>query len=163
MSDEAAEDREDVVLGFGTLPEGVEAGGTTSATVALADADSTASPANAAGTGAPTISGTAQVGEELTSVSGISDADGLPASFEYQWIRGSTDIGDATGSAYTLVAADEGKSIKVRVSFSDDAGNEESLTSAATAAVPRRRSRWWRTAPRRGRRRSAGRRRWARS
>ena len=32
------------------------------------------------------------------------------------------------------MAADEGKSIKVRVSFSDDAGNEESLTSAATAA-----------------------------
>ena len=28
-----------------------------------------------------------------------------------------------------------GKTIKVRVSFTDDAGNEETLTSAATAAV----------------------------
>ncbi len=34
-----------------------------------------------------------------------------------------------------MADADEGKSIKVRVSFTDDRGNEETLTSAATAAV----------------------------
>ena len=34
-----------------------------------------------------------------------------------------------------LADADEGRAIKVRVSFSDDAGNGETLTSAATAAV----------------------------
>ena len=34
-----------------------------------------------------------------------------------------------------MVAADEGNTIKVRVSFTDDAGNDESLTSSATAAV----------------------------
>ena len=34
-----------------------------------------------------------------------------------------------------MAAADEGKAIKVRVSFTDDAGNAESLTSAATDAV----------------------------
>ena len=39
-------------------------------------------------------------------------------------------------ATYTLVADDEGKAIKVRVSFTDDAGNnEETLTSAATEAV----------------------------
>ena len=88
-------------------------------------------------TGAPTISGTAQVDETLTaSVSGISDADGLDdASFAYQWIRGSADIEGATDSSYTLVSADEGETIKVRVSFTDDAENAESLTSAATDAV----------------------------
>ena len=32
-----------------------------------------------------------------------------------------TDITDATGSSYTLVAADEGNTIKVKVSFADDA------------------------------------------
>ena len=37
--------------------------------------------------------------------------------------------------AGTLAAADEGKTIKVRVSFTDDADNEETLTSAATATV----------------------------
>ena len=92
---------------------------------------------NTAAAGAPTISGTPQVGEELTaSTSGISDADGLEnASFAYQWIRGDRDIGGATRSRYTAVDADEGERLKVRVRFTDDAGNAESLTSAATAAV----------------------------
>ena len=92
---------------------------------------------NTAATGMPTISGTAQVGEELTaSTSGISDADGLDdARFAYQWIRTDTDIQGATGATYTAVAADEGTQLTVRVSFTDDAGHEERLTSAATDAV----------------------------
>ena len=92
---------------------------------------------NTPATGAPTISGTPQVGEALSaSTSGISDADGLDdASFGYQWIRASADIGGATASTYTPVAADEGERLKVRVGFTDDAGHEESLTSAATDAV----------------------------
>ena len=40
-----------------------------------------------------------------------------------------------TASTYTLVSADQGKAIKVRVSFTDDANNQELLTSAATATV----------------------------
>ena len=96
---------------------------------------------NSPATGTPTISGTAQVGETLTaSTSGISDADGLTnVSYSYQWIRNdgstNTDIQDATGSTYSLVDADEGQTIKVRVSFSDDAGHDETLTSAATSEV----------------------------
>ena len=50
----------------------------------------------------------------------------------------TADIGGQTGSTYTLTAEDVGKTIKVRVSFTDDAGNEETLTSAATAAVAAR-------------------------
>ena len=94
-------------------------------------------PQNSAATGAPTINGTAQVGETLTaSTSGISDADGLTnASFTYQWLADNVDISGATTSSYTLVAADQGKAIKVTVSFTDDAGNAETLTSAATTAV----------------------------
>ena len=92
---------------------------------------------NSAATGAPTINGTAQVGEALTaSTSGISDADGLVnASFTYQWLADDTEISGATGSSYALVAGDAGKVIKVTVSFTDDAGNAETLTSAATTAV----------------------------
>ena len=92
---------------------------------------------NSAATGAPTIGRTAQVGETLTAnTTGISDADGLAnASFTYQWLADDTEIAGATGSTYTLVAGDVGKSIKVRVSFTDDAGNAETLTSAATTAV----------------------------
>ena len=96
---------------------------------------------NSAATGAPTISGTAQVGQMLTaSTSGISDSDGLAnAIFTYQWIANDgtedTDIQDATGSAYTVGADDEGKTIKVRVSFTDDEGNQETRTSDVTVAV----------------------------
>ena len=82
---------------------------------------------NTAPRGTPAIGGTAQVGEELTaSTSGISDADGLDnASFGYQWTRTDTDIQGATGSTYTAVDADEGKRLKVRVGFTDDAGNQK--------------------------------------
>ena len=95
------------------------------------------SNANLPATGAPVIRGTAQVGEELSaSTSGISDEDGLGnVTFSYQWIADSIDIVDATGLTYTLVAADEGKAVTVQVSFTDDADNEETLTSAATDAV----------------------------
>ena len=96
---------------------------------------------NSATTGAPSISGTAQVGETLTAdTSGIADSDGLAnVSYSYQWIRNDgssdTDITSATDSTYSLVDADQGKTIKVKVTFTDDAGNEEALTSTATASV----------------------------
>ena len=98
--------------------------------------------ANSPATGAPAITGTAQVGETLTAdTSGVADAaeqrvDGLSnASFSYQWQAGGADISGATGSTYTLADADEGKAISVAVSFTDNAGNAESVASAATAAV----------------------------
>ena len=96
---------------------------------------------NSAATGVPTISGTLEAGQTLTaSTSGISDADGLAnATFSYQWIANDgtadTDIEGATGSTYTLPDADVGKTIKVRVSFTDDGGNDETLTSAPAATV----------------------------
>ena len=96
---------------------------------------------NTAPTGAPTISGTPTVGQTLIALtSGIDDADGLTtAEFEFRWIRTSgrtdTDIAHASSQSYTLGAQDEGSTIKVRVSFTDDADNSESLTSAATAEV----------------------------
>ena len=97
-------------------------------------------PANAPAEGAPTIAGTPRVGGTLSaSTSGITDADGLDdARFAYQWIRANSDIQGVTGSTYTAVEADEGERLKVRVSFTDDAGNAESLTSAATDAVAAR-------------------------
>ena len=109
--------------------------------------------ANSPATGAPAISGVAQVGETLTAdTSGIVDADGLEnvtqnylwginkgliigAVYGYQWLADEAEIEDATGSTYILADVDEGKAIKVRVSFTDDGGHRETLTSAATAAV----------------------------
>ena len=92
---------------------------------------------NSPATGAPTISGTAQVGETLTAnTSGVVDADGLSnVQYEYQWLADDSDISGATNATYTLVAEDEGKAIKVEVTFTDDASNAETLTSEATDAV----------------------------
>ena len=94
-------------------------------------------PPNSPAEGAPAISGTAQAGETLTAeTDGINDADGLSkVAYSYQWIRGNTAISGATGASYTLVNADEGKTIRVKVSFTDDSDNEETLTSEPTAAV----------------------------
>ena len=93
--------------------------------------------ANQVPSGAPTIAGTARVGETLTAdPSSIVDADGLESpSFRYQWLADEAAIAGATGARYTLTAVEQGKRITVRVTFTDDAGTEETLTSAATEAV----------------------------
>ena len=92
---------------------------------------------NTAATGAPTITGTAQVGETLTAgTSAISDAEGLDnVVYTYQWLADDTEITGATASTYTLTEADQGKAIKVKVSFNDDEGNDEERTSPETVAV----------------------------
>ena len=94
-------------------------------------------PPNSPARGAPTISGTAQVGETLTAdISGIDDADGLAnVSFSYQWLASGADIAGATDPTHTLVDDDAGLTIKVQVSFFDDRSNPETLTSAATTEV----------------------------
>ena len=92
---------------------------------------------NTPATGAPIITGAVQVGETLTAgITGIADDDGLDeAAFAYQWLADDAEIDGATASSYTLVAADAGKAIRVKVSFTDDGDNEETLTSAATGAA----------------------------
>ena len=94
-------------------------------------------PDNSPATGAPAISSTAQVGETLTAdTTGIADEDGLTNdTFTYQWLADDTTIQGATNATYILAEADEGKTIKVRVNFTYDAGNDEALTSTATGAV----------------------------
>ena len=96
---------------------------------------------NTPATGEPTVSGMAWVGETLTAgISGIADEDGLDnATYSYQWLAtdgtSDSDIEGATEATYTLTDSDVSKTIKVRVSFSDDLGNPETLTSAVTDAV----------------------------
>jgi len=61
----------------------------------------------------PTISGTARVGQAQTANPGASAPSA--ASFTYQWYRGNTAITGAVGRRYTATAADNGKTLKVRV------------------------------------------------
>ena len=95
--------------------------------------------------GKPRITGTAEVGRTLTAnTSGILDQNGNTKAengdagfaYTYQWYRvdagAETPITGASGrgSTYTLLQADEGKTFRVVVSFTDDAGNSEGpLTS----------------------------------
>ena len=94
--------------------------------------------ANSPATGGPGITGTVQAGETLTATTdGIEDEDGLTGTvFAYQWVQSGTDIEGAASSTYTVTGADEGKPIQVRVTFTDDAGNAESLTSYAKLSAP---------------------------
>ena len=77
------------------------------------------------------------MGQTLTAdTSGISDNAGLAdVSYTYQWLADGIEIGGATSSTYALQSSENGKVIKVRVNFTNDAGNEKSLTSVATATV----------------------------
>ena len=74
---------------------------------------------NSPATGAPTISGTAQVGHTLTAdTSDIQDADGLTGvTYSYQWLSGDMPIAGATGSTYVLQASDAANTIKVTGEF----------------------------------------------
>ena len=94
---------------------------------------------NTPAAGLPTISGTAQVNLTLTaSTADITDTDGLPSVFTYQWKRvdddgvsNPTNIG-ADSDTYTLTTSEVGKKILVEVSFTDNATNSEGpLVSAA--------------------------------
>ena len=89
------------------------------------------------------IRGTAQVGRTLTAqTSGIADKGRRDivgrrsmTDFSYQWLADDKDIEGAMDSTYEITEEDEGKTIKVRITYTDYAGNEKTLTSAATAPV----------------------------
>lgn len=100
---------------------------------------------NIRGTGAPHVAGTTRVGETLTAVTtGVMDENGL-GDFTYAWYRadGTTQaelnaaalISTATLPKYTLVRADEGKHLLIRVSYTDGDGYGEVLASAPSFAV----------------------------
>ncbi len=109
-------------------------------------------------TGSVRISGTVTEGAVLTAdISALRDADGLPADaagYSYQWQRGDgsggfDDIAGATGQTYTLGDADVDQTVRVEVSYTDDNGTDESVTSDVTAAVENANveghgdGRWW--------------------
>ena len=66
----------------------------------------------------------------------VSDPDGMSnAELRYQWLADYTEIRGATRSSYTVTEAVMGKKIRVKVTFTDDAGHEEVLRSRATLKV----------------------------
>ena len=112
--------------------------GTGTYTIEVEEVMTSGQRANSPATGGPGITGTVQAGETLTATTdGIEDEDGLTgAVFAYQWVRSGADIEEAASSTYTVTGDDEGKPIQVRVTFTDDAGNAESMTSYAKLSAP---------------------------
>jgi hypothetical protein len=96
----------------------------------------TGAPAN---TSAPTISGTAQVGQTLTADPGTWSGT-QPISFAYQWRRcdsggaGCVDIGGVGGASYVVSADDVGSRIRAAVTATNSFGFA-GATSAASAVV----------------------------
>ena len=115
--------------------------GTRDITILDDDTTTTNDPAG----GAPGIMGTPQEGHELTATLGsMADTDVLPATFpddyDFQWVRldssnNPTNVG-TNSSTYTVLPADVDSTIRVDVSFTDDAGNLEGpLMSTAVGPV----------------------------
>jgi hypothetical protein len=92
-------------------------------------------PANTLPTGAVSIVGSTLQGASLSiNSSNLVDVDGV-GTFSYQWLRNGQTISGATTSTYTLTAADVNAPITVRLSYIDNMGYAEQVTSAATAHI----------------------------
>ena len=89
-------------------------------------------------TALPTITGSAVVGESLTANPGTWTGSGI--TFAYLWSRcdaagtACTDIATATQSTYTVVTADAGKTLRVKVTATNASGSN-AVTSAPSAVV----------------------------
>ena len=103
--------------------------------VLAAAAVAAAPPAN---TVPPSITGTPTVGQTLTASDGTWSNN--PTSFAYQWLRcngggnNCADVANGTQKTYTLVGADAGNTMRVRVTATNADGSN-SAQSAQTAAV----------------------------
>ena len=81
------------------------------------------------------ISGTAEFGETLTITKNREDPDGT-GTLSYSWQTssdGSTWSEVGTDSSYTIAADDEGKSIKAVISYQDDQGFSETVTTDSSS------------------------------
>src|SRR5437899_4971054 len=94
-----------------------------------------AAPAN---TAPPSISGTPTVGQTLTASEGTWS--NTPTSFAYQWLRcnaggnNCVSVANGTQKTYTLVGADAGHTIRVRVTATNADGSN-AAQSAQTATI----------------------------
>ena len=111
---------------------------TTVAAAAFAATDrGSAAPAN---TQPPVVSGTVQVGKELTTTNGTWSGS-TPLTFSYQWRRcdkngGSCgNIASATDNTYKVQEADSGQTLRAVVTAKNGDGSDNA-TSVPTAVVP---------------------------
>ena len=104
-------------------------------TVSLEPLSLDAAVRNSDPSGRPVIEGTAAIGETLrVNTESITDDYGV-GEFSYQWMRDGVEISRANSSTY-LVSADDGDAVlSVQVSYIDQLGTLESLTSDNTSTI----------------------------
>lgn len=84
--------------------------------------------------GSISILGDFNEGATLTTSNTLSDSDGL-GTFSYQWLRDGSIITGATSSTYITSASDVGSALSVTVSYIDEYGTEETVTSTETSPI----------------------------
>lgn len=95
-------------------------------------------PAPPANTTPPTVSGTAQSGQTLST--SVGSWSGSPTSYAYQWQQcdssgaGCSSVAGATAASYALTDADVGATIRVVVTATNSGGSA-AASSAVTAVV----------------------------
>ena len=107
-----------------TNDNGVTISATSTPTAAVLDAAPTMTT--------PTITGTVQEGQTLTASATAGQSDN-PVT--YQWQQGGVDIAGATGATYLVKEGDEGHTLDVVATATNDNGVTISATSTPTAAV----------------------------
>ena len=82
------------------------------------------------------LTGAAGVGQVLTAnTAGLADPDGIaPNTFTYQWLQDGVAIQGATGASYTVLNGNSGHGLSVQVSYLDNTGHSEAMTSYAMTA-----------------------------
>jgi hypothetical protein len=111
----------------------INSGGSSTAATSAATSAVIAAGAIPANTAVPVVTGTAQVGQTLTTGNGTWTNS--PTSYTYQWNRAGTPIAGATASTYVCVVADLGNTLTASVVASNAFGSSVAATSLATAAV----------------------------
>ena len=107
------------------------------ALTALAGAATTVAPIN---TTAPTITGTAKVGETLTA--GDGTWTNTPTSYAYQWLRcngggnSCVNVANGTQKTYTLVGVDAANTMRVRVTATNADGSASAQSNQTAAVEP---------------------------
>ncbi len=81
---------------------------------------------------APTVTGAAKVGQNLTVAAAFSPADAAKA---YQWLSDGAAISGATAASYTVVPADLGKTLSVKVTATKAGYKTAEATAAAGKVV----------------------------
>ena len=106
-------------------------------TVGVAQAATAAAPVN---TAPPTISGTTQVGQTLTAANGTWTNS--PTTFAYQWLRcnaggnACASVANGTQKTYTLVGADAGRTVRVRVTATNADGSTAAQSDQTAVVTP---------------------------